>query len=78
MGMGNDDYVVDIYCRDTTDMDSHNHDFSDTAVADGPGLGSTPGLGLGQGQETDQRDDLVHLSATATVVQVSYLISMSQ
>jgi len=82
MGMGNDDYVVDIYCRDTTDMDSHNHDFSDTAVADGPGLGSIPGLGLGHGQETDQRprlggrtgDDLVHLSATATVVQVYSLI----
>ena len=75
-----DDYVVDIYCRDMMDMGSP--DFSD-AVADGQGLdpglglGSTPGLGLGPGLDQGPRlgragDDLVHLSATATVVQVSY------
>ena len=73
-----DDYVVDIYCRDMMDMGSP--DFSD-AVADGQGLapglglGSTPGLGLGldQGPRLGRiGDDLVHLSATATVVQVPY------
>ena len=96
-GVG-DDYVVDIYCRDTMDMDNMgSSEFSDALGAEGQGLGLGTGLGLGsgpalgqglaQGQGLDQgsglgrtgprqglsADDLVHLSATATVVQIDGL-----
>ena len=78
-----DDYVVDIYCRDT--MDVSNNDYSDVA-AEGQGLGAGLGQGLGlesgQGQAQGSGsgrvgtglmdNDLVQLSATATVVQVPY------
>ena len=80
-GMG-DDYVVDIYCRDA--MEVSDMGYTD-AAADGQGLGTglgvEPGTGLGQRSGLGRGgpgswlsgDDLVHLSATATVVQVQRL-----
>ena len=77
-----DDYVVDIYCRDA--MEVSDMGYTD-AAADGQGLGTglgvEPGTGLGQRSGLGRGgpgswlsgDDLVHLSATATVVQVQQL-----